>query len=595
MTSPPSSKHTAFALTLRTTHLFFTRQKILSSTASFSMASSTSSLPAFTERSIPASIIFFGDSGCGKSSVINMLADAPIASTSSGATGCTFDSQKSTICVSGRTLNVFDTAGLHEGQAGSVSSSDAIKNLKKLARDMENGINLLVYVIRGPRITRWTFENYHTFYETFCQKKVPIVAVVTGLENEFPLDGWWAENDHLFRAYGMDFSGHACVTAIRGKCDRRGRYAFEKQFSQSREEVTKLVLQHSSSPPQILERGWFSTVLNSLFPGSTPATPPIDGSQTSVSSDVERNLGAIDERSSLSHGGQNCSNGAGCRLPSANVIVFGESGVGKSSVINMLAGSNVAEISSGVNGGTFDSKAYPVNTPRVTLNLFDTAGLNEGGGTISSTTEVIKNMYKLLRSLEDGVNLLVYVVRADRIKQWTYTNYCLFFDTFCQKQVPIVLIVTGLENEESLDDWWRENAPALHQYNMRFDGEACIVSTKGKRGSDGRYILEEEYNRSRPKVMDLLERRYSSTPWRMERVGWTATVLKSLYNGMTPLLPGVKPTVLAKALYQALLQVGVTPTEARRMANQVERELIGEGDRKARSIHGLRKKSPPPT
>ena len=58
--------------------------------------------------------------------------------------------------------------------------------------------------------------------------------------------------------------------------------------------------------------------------------------------------------------------------------------------------------------------------------LYDTVGLSEGrSGTVSSA-DAIKQLVSLLKSLSDGVSLLIYVIKKDRIRETTEKNYRLF-------------------------------------------------------------------------------------------------------------------------------------------------------------------------
>jgi predicted GTPase len=54
------------------------------------------------------------------------------------------------------------------------------------------------------------------------------------------------------------------------------------------------------------------------------------------------------------------------------VIVFGETGAGKSSVINMLAGTVVADTPRNAIGCTCENKCYPVSIHGNTFDLWDT-------------------------------------------------------------------------------------------------------------------------------------------------------------------------------------------------------------------------------
>ncbi|KDQ62065.1 hypothetical protein JAAARDRAFT_189440 [Jaapia argillacea MUCL 33604] len=500
-----------------------------------------------------------------------------MASTSSGASRCTFASRMYSIPHSQRTFNVFDTVGLPEGKGG-VMTDEAMTNLKNLVRDMDQGVNLLVYVVRGPRLVESTSNNYRTFYEAFCQKKVPIVVVVTGLENEDPMDAWWDQNVSTFRAYNMHFRGHACVTATRGKRDEQGPYAFDAEYEESKDKVWRLVEECSLPQPWKMEDGWLATFTKSIYntlklPNLLPITPSTN-LDICLAEDPNKLVSLSSSYLDSTIRSQSVEK------PRINVIVFGESGVGKSSVINMLSDkeippSDIAPISHDAAGRIFNTAMFIRSTPSVDLHLFETSGLDEKIDPAQSDPAIlVKNLYKLVRSMDGGVNLLVYVIRANRIKQWTYTNYRIFFETFCQRQVPIVLVVNHLELEASVDEWWMRNSAVLRRYRMRFDGQACIVSTPG---GDDKRVYQQQYDESKPKVTQLILQGYSSTPWKMERVGWTSMMLKSLYNGIAPMLPGVKPAVLVKTFYEVLCQIGGIPEDqARKMANDLAKELLHE-------------------
>ena len=71
-------------------------------------------------------IVIFGETGAGKSSLVNLIAsDDIVAPISSRSVGCTFRSMCfSTVNVGGKYFNLHDTAGLDEGQG--VAKHDAI-------------------------------------------------------------------------------------------------------------------------------------------------------------------------------------------------------------------------------------------------------------------------------------------------------------------------------------------------------------------------------------------------------------------------------------------------------------------------------------
>ncbi|KIK94576.1 hypothetical protein PAXRUDRAFT_121870, partial [Paxillus rubicundulus Ve08.2h10] len=160
-------------------------------------------------------IVVFGESGAGKSSLINVIAGRSDAATSSRAIGCTFEHRKYDVEVHGKRYAIWDTAGLDEGSHGRVPAERAEENLEQLLRELirANGIDLLIYCIRGSRLRKALINNYNLFYSAICRKKVPIALVVTGLENyEGQMEEWWAANEADFATLKMHFDSHVCVT-----------------------------------------------------------------------------------------------------------------------------------------------------------------------------------------------------------------------------------------------------------------------------------------------------------------------------------------------------------------------------------------------
>jgi hypothetical protein len=117
----------------------------------------------------------------------------------------------------------------------------------------------------------------------------------------------------------------------------------------------------------------------------------------------------------------------------------------------MLKGRGNAFVSSSVKGVTFGCARYEKKIRGSTYVMFDTAGLNE---TDYGSVPAHQQLYKLMRQLEGGLTLLVYVMRAPRLKSSSKANYEVFYRGFCQSGVPIIIIITGLEHEPNMDKWW---------------------------------------------------------------------------------------------------------------------------------------------
>ncbi|KIJ67964.1 hypothetical protein HYDPIDRAFT_107508 [Hydnomerulius pinastri MD-312] len=175
---------------------------------------------------------------------------------SSGAKGCTFGSTDYTATINGEKFVLWDTIGLNEGDKGSTPSAMAERNLEDLMRKMETegGLSLLVYVIRGTRYREVVRINYDLFCREICDGKVPVVVVITGLENEEPMESWWDKNKEDLQRYGLKFRGHACITATRGKLLGTGGHAYDDEYAESERTLKELVSQYCSDKPVFVTR-----------------------------------------------------------------------------------------------------------------------------------------------------------------------------------------------------------------------------------------------------------------------------------------------------------------------------------------------------
>jgi predicted GTPase len=104
-----------------------------------------------------------------------------------------------------------------------------------------------------------------------------------------------------------------------------------------------------------------------------------------------------------------------------NIILFGESGAGKSSLVNMIVGRNTAKVSSDASGCTFKSEPHNALIDGSFFVVHDTAGLNESDQGRVPHWKAIRELYTLIRQL-DGVSLLIYCMRG-RVKENAKANW----------------------------------------------------------------------------------------------------------------------------------------------------------------------------
>ncbi|KAG6369219.1 hypothetical protein JVT61DRAFT_15618 [Boletus reticuloceps] len=84
---------------------------------------------ALTPRTVPAQdlhVILFGDTGIGKSSLVNLLAGWHVADVSPDSVACTLDSTEYQFQLGATTIRLWDTVGLEEPKGGASGYMGAI-------------------------------------------------------------------------------------------------------------------------------------------------------------------------------------------------------------------------------------------------------------------------------------------------------------------------------------------------------------------------------------------------------------------------------------------------------------------------------------
>ncbi|KAG2153897.1 P-loop containing nucleoside triphosphate hydrolase protein [Suillus clintonianus] len=188
-------------------------------------------------------IVLFGETGAGKSSLVNLMAEKDVALTSADMQRCTLKWQEHHISFGGESYTVFDTVGLEEPQLGVKEYLETVENAYRLVKELDDrgGIDLLLFCVRAGRVTATLQSNYRLFHEFLCEKKVPIILAITNLERENRMEDWWERNEKTFKHYNIDVAGHACITAA-NRLDGRHKDLYE----QSRTTMRKIVQEYTA-------------------------------------------------------------------------------------------------------------------------------------------------------------------------------------------------------------------------------------------------------------------------------------------------------------------------------------------------------------
>ena len=161
------------------------------------------------------------------------------------------------------------------------------------------------------------------------------------------------------------------------------------------------------------------------------------------------------------------------------MILFGECGVGKSSVVNLAIGSQVAKTSSDADACTTRTQPYGMIIDGEKYKLWDTAGLDGGTFGLFRAAIAERNLKIFIRNhlRKHEPSLFIYCVRASRATRALVRHYQLVRTATRDSLVPMVVVVTGLENARGdMEDWWHRNAAELSKHGMEFVDHACITS-----------------------------------------------------------------------------------------------------------------------
>ncbi|KAF7969663.1 hypothetical protein HWV62_26711 [Athelia sp. TMB] len=228
------------------------------------------------QTAVQRNVIICGQTGAGKSSLVNLIAGKPIAKTSDGLEGCTpgyvrYDVKlKARSGVPALSITLWDTAGFDEGARGTVGNDRAISDLAKLKDLLGNAANLVIYCVPLGVITANVADHYKIIRKTFGDS-VLLAIVVTKMENERDADAWWVRNEGQYKKTFLDFNDHACVVATKGN---KGVYT--KQYNASvllvHEMLRRFVSNDERKPNGLIPQG--TAGAGAGQPSSTKGLPP---------------------------------------------------------------------------------------------------------------------------------------------------------------------------------------------------------------------------------------------------------------------------------------------------------------------------------
>lgn len=368
----------------------------------------------------------------GKSSLINLLAGKKVSETSSGALGCTLEYKRHLLDLGGdQHFAVWDTAGLDEGTEGSVPADKAEAYLKRLLHELakNNGVDLLVYCVRGTRVRSALLTNYHIFYSAICRKKVPIAIVITGLENqEVNMETWWYKNEHQFSLFKMYFDSHACVTTLESSVENP---LVKERRDLSRTAVIKMITSTCRTQQwRPHERSWVESAYSDIRAMLSPRDIHRSRLPTIIICETSRDR-------------------PGSRLTRKRSISF-QNPVAFSLSLHPLSFRSPVSVSNDSSRNKLPFEEGIKYTPERLYRVYQVSPkpvpLSEGVDERTSKAVIVKR----------GADLLIFCVRMEGSQsravkfQWEHFN-----STYSGDLSPRIVVVIGASNQLIAERWWQ--------------------------------------------------------------------------------------------------------------------------------------------
>ena len=178
-----------------------------------------------------------------------------------------------------------------------------------------------------------------------------------------------------------------------------------------------------------------------------------------------------------------------------NVVIMGETGVGKSSVVNLIAGKAFARVSPDSDPCTENTTEYSTSTGLNPVHIWEIAGFNQPENVITKDDLPDADLGPVLADTTAVVDLVLFCMRGKKLTKTTKRIF-EFVKNMFGNQVPIILVITHLEMEgDGMESWWVRNEAYLAREGVVGTGHVCVTG-----------LREEKWKAKRDESRDVLLR-----------------------------------------------------------------------------------------
>lgn len=187
-----------------------------------------------------------------------------------------------------------------------------------------------------------------------------------------------------------------------------------------------------------------------------------------------------------------------------NVLIVGEIGVGKSSIVNLIARKSLVQDSPDSMVCTKKTTDYdmPANS-EIPLNVWEVAGFNQPRDGNSPTEKDVSaldvDLGTILARDRAAVDIVLFCIRGERVRVIT-TKVFDFVRELFEGQVPIVLVINHLENEKVMEEWWARNKEGLRERGIIGTEHVCVTGRPGY----------SKYEQSHKALLKILRTNYAT-------------------------------------------------------------------------------------